>query len=207
MIWITKIKKIKQSSGIFKLFFTEKILIFLIGIILIVSYWLILPSQLFKAPYSTVIKDKNGVLLGAHTADDGQYRFPETDSIPYKFKKSLIIFEDKRFYYHPGVDILSILRAVKQNFKAGKIVSGGSTITMQVIRLSRKGKKRTVWEKIKEIVLATRLELSYSKDAVLKLYASHAPFGGNVVGIDAAAWRWFGTSVDKLSCPEGIVKR
>ena len=112
---------------------------------------MILPSQLFKEPHSTVIKDRYDELLGAHVADDGQYRFPETDSVPYKFKKAIITFEDKRFYYHPGFDIISLFRAIKQNLKTGKIVSGGSTITMQVIRLSRKGKKRTVIEKFKEI--------------------------------------------------------
>ncbi|NOZ34990.1 MAG: penicillin-binding protein 1C [Chlorobi bacterium] len=167
--------------------------------ILISGYIFILPSSLFDEPVSTVIRDKNGELLGAHIADDGQYRFPETDSITYKFQKAITTFEDKRFYYHPGVDLLSLIRAVYQNFKARKIVSGGSTITMQVIRLSRKGKARTVREKIKEIILATRLEFSYSKNEILKMYASNAPFGGNVVGIDAAAWRWFGTSADKLS--------
>ena len=177
----------------------KKILISLGIILSAILYWFVLPSQLFNEPYSTVIKDRNGILLGAHVADDGQYRFPETDSIPYKFKKAIITFEDRRFYYHPGVDIFSLLRAVIQNLKAGKIVSGGSTITMQVIRLSRKGKKRTIAEKIKEIILATRLELSYSKDEILKMYASHAPFGGNVVGIDAAAWRWFGVNSNKLS--------
>ncbi len=177
----------------------KKLILIIIGIILIIAYKQILPSKLFNASYSTVIKDKTGELLGAHVSDDGQYRFPETDSVPYKFKKAIITFEDKRFYEHPGVDIFSLIRAAKQNIKAGKIVSGGSTITMQVIRLSRKEKNRTVREKIKEIILATRLEFSCSKDDILKLYASHAPFGGNVVGIDAAAWRWFGTSADKLS--------
>ncbi len=171
----------------------------IISAILIIAYIRILPSELFNAPVSTVIKDKNGELLGAHIADDGQYRFPEPDSIPYKFEKAIITFEDKRFYYHPGFDLLSLFRAAKQNIKAGKVVSGGSTITMQVIRLSRKDKKRTAAEKIKEIILATRLELSFSKQEILKMYASYAPFGGNVVGTDAAAWRWFGTSVDKLS--------
>ncbi|MCD4793954.1 MAG: penicillin-binding protein 1C [Bacteroidales bacterium] len=168
-------------------------------IILIIIYWLILPSQLFNNPYCTVIKDYNGELLGAHIAEDGQYRFPETENVPGKFKEAIITFEDKRFKYHWGIDIISLCRAIKQNLSAGKVVSGGSTIPMQVIRLSRKGKKRTVWEKIIEIILATRLEFSYSKTEILQMYASHAPFGGNVVGIDAASWRYFGISADKLS--------
>ncbi len=178
------LKKIWISSGLLLLF---------------AAYWFLLPSVIFDSAYSTIIKDKNGILAGAHIADDGQYRFPEADSIPDTFKKAIITFEDKRFYYHLGVDPISILRAVKQNILARKVVSGGSTISMQVIRLMRKNKNRTVWEKIWEIILASRLELSYSKESILKMYASHAPFGGNVVGIDAAAWRWFGVSSDKLS--------
>jgi len=170
-----------------------------IVIILIIIYWLILPSELFNDPYCTVIKDYNGELLGAHIAGDEQYRFPETDNVPEKFKEAIITFEDKRFRYHWGVDVFSLGRAIKQNITSGKIVSGASTIPMQVIRLSRKGKKRTVLEKIVEIILATRLEFSYSKTEILQLYASHAPFGGNVVGIDAASWRYFGTGADKLS--------
>ncbi len=176
-----------------------KTIIILIAGILSTVYFFILPSPLFNSPLSTVIVDRNGELLGASVAADEQYRFPETDSVPYKFKKAVLTFEDKRFYFHPGVDIISIIRAIKQNLTAGKIVSGGSTVTMQVIRLSRKIKERTFIEKIKEIILATRLELSYSKDDILKMYVSHAPFGANVVGLDAAAWRWFGVSPDKLS--------
>ncbi|MCF6365659.1 MAG: penicillin-binding protein 1C [Bacteroidales bacterium] len=177
----------------------KKILKLSVILLLIIIYWQILPSQLFNDPYCTVIKDCNGELLGAHIAEDGQYRFPLTEKVPDKFKEAIITFEDKRFRYHWGVDIISLGRAIKQNLSAGKVISGGSTITMQVIRLSRKGKKRTVWEKIIEIILATRLEFSYSKTEILAMYASHAPFGGNVVGIDAASWRYFGVNSDKLS--------
>jgi penicillin-binding protein 1C len=83
-----------------------------------------------------------------------------------------------------------------------RIVSGGSTITMQTIRLFRKPKARTLWEKTVEIILATRLELKYSKDEILSLYLSHAPYGGNIVGIETAAWRYFGTSSHQLSWAE-----
>src|SRR5690606_6280932 len=108
------------------------------------------------------------------------------------------------FAYHPGFNPFSLLRAAWQNMKAGKVVSGGSTLTMQVIRLARK-KDRTFWEKIKEIGLAIRLESSFSKEEILSLYASHAPFGGNVVGIDAAAWRYFGRSQYQLSWAENAL--
>src|SRR5690606_25093663 len=155
-------------------------------------YGLCLPDPLFDSRYSTVLESRNGRLLSATIADDGQWRFPERDSVPEKFAAAIVAFEDKRFYYHPGVDPISMTRALYQNIREGKVVSGGSTLTMQVIRLSRRSEGRTLLEKFIEVVLATRLELAYSKEEILALYASHAPFGGNVVGIDAACWRYFG---------------
>lgn len=165
-------------------------------------FWFSLPQPLFSDPACTVLTDKNGDLLAATIASDGQYRFPYSDSIPDKFKKCIIAFEDRFFYRHPGVNPLSILRAVDQNIREGKIVSGGSTISMQVIRLSRKNRERTIVEKVKEIILALRLEVTFSKEQVIGLYASHAPFGGNVVGIEAASWRYFGRKSSNLSWAE-----
>ena len=140
--------------------------------------------------------------MGAKIADDGQWRFPYNEKIPAKFAIALIEFEDRQFYNHPGVNIMAFCRAIKQNITNGKVVSGGSTLTMQVIRLARKGKSRNILEKLIEFVLATRLEISYSKNEILALYASNAPFGSNVVGLDAASWRYFGRSADKLSWAE-----
>ncbi|MDX2246155.1 MAG: penicillin-binding protein 1C [Bacteroidia bacterium] len=161
-----------------------------------------LPSSLFNDPVSTVVLDRNGSLLGARIAADGQWRFPKPDSVPEKFAQSLIVFEDKRFYSHPGVDPLALARAVRLNFSHKGIVSGGSTLTMQVIRLSRKGQSRSFLEKLKEMFLAMRLELRLSKAEILRLYAANAPFGGNVVGIDAASWKYFGREAYKLSWSE-----
>lgn len=161
-----------------------------------------LPSPLFDSPLSTVLFDKDGVLLSASTALDQQWRFPPSGEIPYKFRKSVINFEDKRFYLHLGVDPAALFRAAILDLRAKKIVSGGSTISMQVIRLSRPGKSRTIFEKIIEMTLAFGLELSYSKKEILSLYASYAPFGGNVVGLEAASWRYFGCSPGKLSWSE-----
>ncbi len=171
---------------------------------LIIIYWWILPKTLFEKPISTILTSKSGELLGASIAVDGQWRFPHNEYVPDKFRKAILTFEDKRFGYHWGFDALAFGRAIGQNISAGEIVSGGSTITMQVIRLSR-NKSRTVLEKMVEIVLATRFEFSYSKDEILALYASNAPFGGNVVGLDAASWRYFGRSPDKLSWAENAL--
>lgn len=164
-----------------------------------------LPSTLFKDPYSTAVYDKNNQLLGVKIAEDGQWRFPETQKISPKFEACILNFEDQRFYYHFGIDPIAITRAIKQNISSEKIKSGGSTISMQTIRIARKGKERTYYQKIIEVILAFRLELSYSKKEILQLYASHAPFGGNTVGIEAAAWRYFERSPEQLSWAENAM--
>ena len=177
------------------------LLLFLAGIIAI-SYYFSLPRELFRdTPYSTVVRDRNGRLLGARISDDGQWRFPPCDTVPEKFAAALTEFEDRYFRYHPGVNPVSMARAAVQNVRNRRIVSGGSTLTMQVIRLHRNG-KRNIWNKLIECLLATRLELRHTKDEILALYASHAPFGGNVVGIEAASWRYFGRSAEELSWAE-----
>ena len=177
----------------------------LVSALFLFYFFFLLPDPLFKDPYSTVLEDKNGVLLSASIAPDGQWRFPEQNSVPQKFKDAIILYEDKRFESHPGVDLFSLGRAIKQNLQAGKIVSGGSTLSMQVIRLSRKGESRTIIEKLIELVMATRLELRYSKSEILALYAAHAPFGGNVVGVESACWRYFGRNPDELSWAEAAL--
>ena len=164
-----------------------------------------LPAKLFDDPYSTVLKAHDGELLSAAIARDGQWRFPEARSIPGRFSDAIITFEDKRFNDHFGVDVLALARAARENLANRRIVSGGSTISMQVIRLSRKGKPRTLFQKLIEVTLAMRLELRYSKEEVLSLYASHAPFGGNVVGLEAACWRYFGRDPNELSWGEAAL--
>jgi len=172
--------------------------------LLLVAYLFCLPRRLFDVPCSTVVTDRHGALLGARIARDGQWRFPPVDTVPAKFACCIIAFEDNYFYYHFGVNPFSVVRAFVQNIKARRIVSGGSTLTMQTIRLSR-GEKRTIGEKVIEMILATRLECRYSKAEILAMYASHTPFGGNVVGIEAAAWRYFGHASTELSWAEAAM--
>ncbi len=187
-----KIKTIKPSY--------KWLLVFFLAVALF--FWLSLPKPLFHDPTSTVVFDSHGQLLGARITTDGQWRFKATGQVPEKFAKCIVRFEDRYFYWHPGINLFSIFRALKQNISEGRVVSGGSTLTMQTIRLSRKGKDRSIFEKIIEMWLALRLELTHSKQEILSLYAAHAPFGGNVVGIDAAAWRYFGRSAENLSWAE-----
>ena len=142
--------------------------------------------------------DRNGQLMNARIAKDGQWRFPELDSTPYKFREAIISYEDKTFEEHWGVSLISLARALYQNLSAGEVVSGGSTLTMQVARMSRNS-ERTLWNKFIEMIWSYRMELRYSKEEIMNMYASHAPFGGNVVGLEAASWRYFGLPPERLS--------
>ncbi|WP_145663586.1 penicillin-binding protein 1C [Chitinophaga polysaccharea] len=169
--------------------------------VLLIAYYCCLPRQLFTTATSYVLEDSNGDLLNASIAPDGQWRFPYNAHVPEKFKKCIVAYEDKRFYYHWGVDPLAISRAISQNIRGKKVVSGGSTLTMQVIRLSR-NQPRNIWQKMVEAILATRLEFAASKNKIIALYAANAPFGGNVVGLEAAAWRYYGRKADLLSWGE-----
>ena len=111
-----------------------------VGVVVLSLVWFAfcLPNPLFHDHTCTVLTDNQGQLLAARIADDGQWRFPYNDSVPDKFKKAIVVFEDQYFYYHPGINPFSILRAIGQNIRAKRIVSGGSTLTAQVIRISRK---------------------------------------------------------------------
>jgi len=169
---------------------------------LLIVYFFSLPDPLFSSSYSTILLDKQGRLLSAAIAPDGQWRFPEQGIVNEKFAVALTTYEDKRFWWHPGFDPMAIVRALRQNWNAGKVISGGSTLSMQVIRLALNNPPRTILQKMREVILATRLELQYSKEQILSLYTAHAPFGGNVVGLEAACWRWMGRAPEELSWAE-----
>lgn len=169
--------------------------------VLALCFYFALPRQLFRTPTSYVIEDRQGQLLGASIASDGQWRFPATEAVPDKFIACITTFEDKRFFYHFGVDPIAFTRAAWQNLRGNRVVSGGSTLSMQVVRMSR-NQPRTVWQKAVEALLAVRLEFRHSKASILRLYAAHAPYGGNVVGLEAAAWRYFGRAPEQLSWAE-----
>jgi penicillin-binding protein 1C len=171
-------------------------------IVTLLAFWFCLPQPFFDDPTSMVLEDKEGNLMGARIANDGQWRFPPSDTVPEKFSKCIIEFEDRYFHWHLGVNPGAFGRAVFQNLRNTRVVSGGSTLTMQTIRMARKQKNRNILSKMVEAIQATRLELTHKKRTILAYYASNAPFGGNVVGIEAAAWRYFGKSPNLLSWGE-----
>ncbi len=164
-----------------------------------------LPERLHNTPYATLMLDRHGRMLDARIASDQQWRFVPVEQVPDKYRKALLDFEDKRFAWHPGIDPLAIGRAAWLNFKAGRVVSGGSTVTMQLARLLRDDPPRTLQEKAREAALALQLEWHLSKQEILTEYASRAPFGGNTVGLRAASWRYFQREPDALSWAEAAL--
>lgn len=158
-----------------------------------------LPKPLFPAPTGQVILDKSGRILRVFLDAGQQYHLPfldtesraaDTSSLPAKLKAAVIRYEDRRFYHHPGIDPLAVFRAMYDNLRSGERISGASTITMQVARLAG-NRPRTPAHKLVEMLQALKLEMLYSKDQLLAIYLNRAPFGGNIVGFQAASYRYF----------------
>lgn len=162
-----------------------------------------LPDPLFEPDYSTVVFDERGRILRMFLNGGDQWCFPHRANadVPLALEQAVLLFEDRRFYKHPGVDPLALLRAVYQNIRSGKVVSGASTLTMQVARMASP-RKRTYLNKTLEMLQAMKIELHYDKKQILNLYVDHAPYGGNIVGYRAAAQRYFGKSPERLTWGE-----
>jgi penicillin-binding protein 1C len=156
---------------------------------------------------STTIVDRNGKLLRAYAMADGRWRLPvETKAnVDPTYLKLLLAYEDQRFYAHDGVDPLALGRAAFQLATRGHIVSGGSTITMQLARLMEPRRQRSLYAKLRQIVRAIELERSLSKDRILDLYLALAPYGGNLEGIRAASIAYLGKEPKRLSLAEAAL--
>ena len=160
------------------------------------------PRPLAPGSLSTALFDREGGLLGASVSAEGYWQFPPGVRLPDKFVRALLAYEDRRFLSHPGFDARSILRAALQNARAGRVVSGGSTLSMQAARITLPPGERRMGRKLAELALALRYELLLGKRGILELYAARAPFGGNVVGLEAASFRYFGRPPGGLSWAE-----
>ncbi|HBM58073.1 MAG TPA: penicillin-binding protein 1C, partial [Citreicella sp.] len=149
---------------------------------------------------ATEVRDRNGVLLRAYQVEDGIWRMAlGGDQVDPRFFDMLVAYEDRRFYRHSGVDALAVLRAAGQGLTAGRIVSGASTLTMQVARLLEDSGTGT-WEgKLRQVRLALALERRLTKAQILQLYLGRAPYGGNVEGLRAASLVWFGKEPARLT--------
>lgn len=155
-----------------------------------------------KATSVTVV-DRDNRLLRAFTTTEGNWRLPVSpEDVDPKYLKMLFAFEDKRFYSHHGVDPKAVARAVLQMVRHGRVVSGGSTLTMQVARLLDGKHERTASGKLRQMARAIELERVRSKTEILKLYLRLAPFGGNLEGVRAASLAYFGKEPRRLSLGE-----
>jgi penicillin-binding protein 1C len=159
-----------------------------------------------RLSFSPLVVDRDGRLLRPFTTSDGYWRLPaKSADVDKRFLAMLIAYEDKRFYSHHGVDALAMLRAVWQVAWHGRIVSGGSTITMQVARLLEPRPQRTIGAKFAEMIRAVQIENRLSKEEILALYLALAPYGGNLEGTRAASLAYFGKEPGHLSTAEAAL--
>ena len=173
----------------------------IISVLLFILPWAIpLPAGLFP-PRSTVVRYSNGRPASIYLAADEQLRiFTSYERLPEELIESILIKEDRYFFYHPGFNPVSLIKAALRYIKAGRIINGGSTITMQLARICEP-KERTIPSKICEILRAIQFEIRFSKKDILEMYLNLAPFGGNNVGAAAGAMRYFGTPIEELDLP------
>jgi len=150
--------------------------------------------QLTTLPVSTTVADRNGALLRPFTTEGGRWRLPvDRAAVDPRFLAMLIAYEDRSFHEHDGIAWSSMVRAAAQFIGAGgRVVSGGSTLTMQTARLIEGQPTRNWWGKLRQMVHASRLEQELSKDQIIDLYLTLAPYGGNIEGIRAATLAYFG---------------
>jgi penicillin-binding protein 1C len=155
---------------------------------------------------SRLVLDRDGHVLRAFTTPEGRWRLPaQPDEVSPNYLALLLAFEDRRFWHHPGVDPLALARAVLQIFGNGRLVSGGSTLTMQTARLLRGSPTHSVLSKFQQIADALRLEAALSKNEILSLYLKLAPYGGNLEGVRAASLAYFGKEPRRLSIAEAAL--
>jgi penicillin-binding protein 1C len=156
--------------------------------------------------YSTLVVDRDGRLLRPYTTPEGRWRLPATRAdVDPRFFDILFAYEDRRYVQHHGVDVLALGRALVQLARNGRVVSGGSTISMQVARLLEPRNERSFTAKLRQILRALQLERGLAKDEILALYLSLAPYGGNLEGIRAAALAYFGKEPRRLSLAESAL--
>jgi penicillin-binding protein 1C len=155
---------------------------------------------------SRVVLDRHGKLLRAYLTSEGRWRLAATrQQVDPRYVEALLAYEDKRFYQHRGVDPYAMLRAAFQLATHGRIVSGGSTLSMQVARLLEPRQRRSVDAKLRQVVRAIELEWTLSKDEILGLYLTLAPYGGNLEGIRAASYAYFGKEPRRLTLGEAAL--
>ena len=188
---------------IFKIILFFTIIVFIITCGIYVKFDAENTEKIFEDRYSVSVLDNNGKIIGVYLNKDEQWHLKSIDKIPEKLKTAVMVFEDKNFYSHNGVDFSAVIRAVKDNIFE-KRRTGASTITMQAVKMAQP-KERSYFNKYLEIVHAFKLEKYYKKDEILKMYLNNAPYGGNIVGYKTASYMYFRKSPKELTWSEAAL--
>lgn len=188
---------------IFKIILFFTIIVFIITCGIYVRFDVENTEKIFEDRYSVSVLDNNGKIIGVYLNKDEQWHLKSADEIPEKLKRAVMVFEDKNFYSHKGVDFSAVIRAVKDNIFE-KRRTGASTITMQAVKMAQP-KERNYFNKYLEIVHAFKLEKYYKKDEILKMYLNNAPYGGNIVGYKTASYMYFRKNPKELTWSEAAL--
>jgi penicillin-binding protein 1C len=194
-LWVTRLAKVS----------TIGLVVLLITFIILDQLILPLPTEKLRKPPATFVYSKEGYLLGAFPAPDHFWRKPVgLAEISPRLVTSVIAIEDRYFHYHPGLNPVSLVTALLDNLRAGRIVRGGSTLTMQIARMMEP-KERTTLNKLFEIFRSVQLEMRYSKPQLLEFFLNLAPYGGNVEGVGAASFFYFDKEPSELTWSEAAL--
>ena len=188
---------------VFKIILFFTIIVFIITCGIYVKFDAENTEKIFEDRYSVSVLDNNGKIMGVYLNKNEQWHLKSIDKIPEKLKTAVMVFEDKNFYSHNGVDLSAVIRALKDNIFEGRR-TGASTITMQVVKMAQP-KERSYFNKYLEIVHAFKLEKYYKKDEILKMYLNNAPYGGNIVGYKTASYMYFRKSPKELTWSEAAL--
>lgn len=168
----------------------------------IVLLVLLIPIPSYSPSYSKTLVDKNNELISAVVSNEGQWHLPLDQEVPELLQKAIMLYEDEYFYFHPGINPVSVIKSIYANIRSGKIKRGASTITMQVMRIRNKSSSRSILMKCYESMAALKYSLFNRKSRVLREWCEIAPFGGNTIGARTAAFRYFKRSLHQLSIAE-----
>ncbi len=188
---------------VFKIILFFTIIVFIITCGIYVRFDAENTEKIFEDRYSVSVLDNNGKIMGVYLNKNEQWHLKSIDKIPEKLKTAVMVFEDKNFYSHNGVDFSAVIRALKDNIFE-KRRTGASTITMQAVKMAQP-KERSYFNKYLEIVHAFKLEKYYKKDEILKMYLNNAPYGGNIVGYKTASHMYFRKSPKELTWSEAAL--
>ncbi|GEM74826.1 penicillin-binding protein 1C [Vibrio sagamiensis] len=202
---IKAIQKVKRFSGVVlatTVVLTTTLLIYLMWSAL---NWAFPLPQIHSSNHSVNVLASDGQVLRQFADQNGIFRTPvHLDKVSQTYIDTLLMYEDKHFFNHGGVDVSALVRAVGQRITSGRVISGGSTLTMQVARLLY-SYERSYSGKLVQIFRALQLESQYSKETILELYLTFAPMGGNIEGVEAASQRYFGKSANELNITESAL--